>query len=429
MTDLSPDDRIRTWLLARDPGEAPETLRTSVTRVPYDVRRPAIARLAERRLPSAVPSASPLTRFAAWRSLGAVVVLALLLIGLVLGVLLVAGSAPRVPPPFGRAANGNVAYAAEGDLYTVDLVTGRSQAIVTGPETDTDPVWSLDGSRLVFRRSIVGEPGERLFVARADGSGIVLITPEPLSSIAGYAFSPDGRRIVVVSGLTGDVTIANSDGTGLRTLDVSFGGCVFANGCEPSFRPPDGAEIVLVGGANSRLYVVDATDSRVRILAVAPEGGGVIAPRWSPDGALIAYGRWQSARALTIQTHIVAADGTGDRVLEAPPGAMWNGRPVWSNDGTRLAIVRGYGPGHERDVLAVVSAPAGGRGIETAPSVFDQPIDIPPIEWAPDDTSILLTPFTAGRPDHQVFVDALTGRASRTPWATDSRPAWQRLAP
>ena len=54
-----------------------------------------------------------------------------------------------------------------------------------------------------------------LYVAEADGTGLVRVTPDALRSIEGYAFSPDGREIVFTARPTGSSTllIAKSDGS------------------------------------------------------------------------------------------------------------------------------------------------------------------------------------------------------------------------
>ena len=130
-------------------------------------------------------------------------VVALLLIALLVGAVLFAGSQRHLPAPFGLAAAGRLAYAANGDIYSADPVTGAKTAIVTGPETDVHPVWSLDGTRVVFERKVYGDTGDgRLFVARADGTGLVAITPDPQSLLASYAFSPDGTEVAFMAGPT-----------------------------------------------------------------------------------------------------------------------------------------------------------------------------------------------------------------------------------
>ncbi len=89
-----------------------------------------------------------------WRTIGLLAVLALLLAGVAVYV----GSQSRPPAPFGLAGAGLVAYTIEGDIYTVDPVTGTREAIVTGPEDDSEARWSLDGTRLAFLRTSGDSP-------------------------------------------------------------------------------------------------------------------------------------------------------------------------------------------------------------------------------------------------------------------------------
>ena len=91
-----------------------------------------------------------------WRP---VTVLALVVLTLVAGLVL-AGAQRRLPPPFGPAANGMIANSSNGNIYTYDPRTGVSRAIVTGPGEDMNPVWSPDGTRLVFER--MGATGSTL---------------------------------------------------------------------------------------------------------------------------------------------------------------------------------------------------------------------------------------------------------------------------
>ena len=62
------------------------------------------------------------------RALIAVGLIALLIIG----GLAFAGSRPKVPPPFGLAGDGLMAYSWTGDIRSVDLATGKQATIVGG---------------------------------------------------------------------------------------------------------------------------------------------------------------------------------------------------------------------------------------------------------------------------------------------------------
>ena len=64
----------------------------------------------------------------------AVLAVTLLIVALVVGAVLLAGSRQRVPPPFGPAANGLLIYAdAGGAIVSADLDGGAPKTIVPGP--------------------------------------------------------------------------------------------------------------------------------------------------------------------------------------------------------------------------------------------------------------------------------------------------------
>ena len=231
---------------------------------------------------------------------------ALLIVALIVGVL-VAGSRPRVPAPFGPAANGLVAYEAGGDIYTVDPVTGVAKPVVTGTQQDLRPVFSRDGTHLVFERKEAGSG--RLIVARSDGSDPVVVTPEPVTGldypwaemVPSYTFSPDGTEIALWSTTDagGKLWIAQSNGNGMRQVDLPI--TVVA----AAYRPPGGAELIVEGsmdGGKNGIYAIDAKIGTPRTI-VAPAAGmsvgfGVSLGRFSPDGSRLAYvslagpGRW-----------------------------------------------------------------------------------------------------------------------------------------
>jgi Tol biopolymer transport system component len=370
-----------------------------------------------------------------WRSISmAFVIVALLLAAIAVSV----GTQPRLPPPFGLARNGLIAYDAGGDIYTADPKTGVATAIVTGPETDGSPRYSPDGTHIVFERKIDGGLGQ-LHVMRSDGTDLTPIT-EPLKltlPILGepwepYAFSPDGRSVLIASleGTKATISIAQSDGSGVRRLDVGM------YAYEPSFRPPDGAEILFVGNPGSAgrahgLYAIDVSSGVVRPIVEPSSMFDLAGATWSPDGTRIAYWRWgETATAgIDARVHVISADGTADLELPAPPEAVWQAISSWSNDGSRLFLMRGYTPAND-DVRPVV-IPADGRspGVELRyPGIIDGQC-CSNWEWAPDDSQILGTPTDGLGPREQVIIDPVTGETRPVPWTSTSDPTWQRLAP
>jgi dipeptidyl aminopeptidase/acylaminoacyl peptidase len=117
------------------------------------------------------------------------------------------------------------------------------------------------------------------------------------------------------------------------------------------------------------------------------------------------------------------------RPIDARFNGTWDGVPVWSNDGTRVATVRGFTKDHEGGVAAILTL-GGGPVIESAREIEVEAACCSRIEWAPDDSAVLWTPTEAsGRPGQQLLIDPLTGAIRPALWATTSDPAWQRQAP
>jgi dipeptidyl aminopeptidase/acylaminoacyl peptidase len=364
-----------------------------------------------------------------WRPIGIVVLLAILVLALLAA--LVAGSQRRVPPPFGLARAGLVAYAADGDIYTGDAATAVSSAVVSGPETDSNPHWSRDGTQIAFLRTIqAGSGAPDLYVVRADGSDVRVVAAGVPAITGIYGFSPDGSQILFT--LTEDrgamLAVANSDGSGWRALGV---GALQVRALDsgPSWRPPDGTEILFSGG-NVSLHAVNVETGVVRTIVGPTPGRNRETPKWSPDGEQLAYIDWlEAADGMSAQTHVVKADGTADRPLPLPPGAVWQAFRAWSNDGTRLLVIRGYDGGYGDSVAAIVPVDGSGTGIEIDYSAIIPPACCPEWEWAPDDRSILGIAPNAQGAAAQILLDPLAGTATAVGWSTSSLPTWQRLAP
>ena len=118
----------------------------------------------ERLLPmTATASFRAATGNVPWRALG---VLAILVLVVVVGAVLIGSTQHRVPAPFGPARAGQVSYAMVGGIYVVTPATNERRSIVTGPDTDHDPQWSRDGTRIVFERG--DGNSARLFTVKPD---------------------------------------------------------------------------------------------------------------------------------------------------------------------------------------------------------------------------------------------------------------------
>jgi len=112
-----------------------------------------------------------------------------------------------------------------------------------------------------------------------------------------------------------------------------------------------------------------------------------------------------------------------------PLGAVWDLAAAWSNDGTRLHVVRGYIGGWDDTRAAIVPADGSSVGIEVR---YTGPIlggCCYSWEWSPDDTMVIGKPIDAsGRAAQQVIIDVASGTIRTAPWTTADDPAIQHQA-
>ena len=420
-------------LLAELAPRAMPDYRDDIVRQTARMRQRPAWTFPERWLPVSVISTRAFTAAPIrWRVVG---VVALLLLALAVGLAIIAGSRPRVPAPFGPAANGLVAYEAGGDIFTADPVTGVAKAVVAGKQLNLRPVFSRDGTHFVFERTTgLYEPG-LLIVARSDGTDLVVVTPHQVAGLdpgpegsAQYTFSPDGTEIALWSrpDAGSKLWIAQADGSGIQpvNLPVTVG--------EAAYRPPNGAELIVTGiGATNGVYAIDLKTGTLRTIVPFAAGVGVGFVRVSPDGSRLAYSSGAAdGGPSSYRVHVIGIDGRDDLTLPMPARAVFQDAPAWSNDGTRLAITRGYAQHNEDMALAVLPADGSDTGVESARRLTGCCNTI--LQWSPDDTSILVMPEAivdlTGEPitTQHLLLDPLTGVTTPAPWTGSRPPVWQR---
>ena len=103
----------------------------------------------------------------------------------------------------------------------------------------------------------------------------------------------------------------------------------------------------------SNIWVVDTAGGEPRRFTTGP--GRDTAPRWSPDGAWLAFLSEREAKAKP-QLHVMPADGGEPvRLTDLPHGVS---APAWSPDSARLAFVSRVGPAPGRRARRSRSRPA-----------------------------------------------------------------------
>jgi Tol biopolymer transport system component len=251
-------------------------------------------------------------------------------------------------PAFGLAANGDITYSIDGDIYARDLGNAPERLLVGGPETDVYPFFSRDGTHLAFfRLSDESSMAETLMVANADGTDVhAIMSAEEMPSAA---WSPSGDEFAIIAKQDGKRTLSIvgiANGAVPRTIELPvtpFG--------ELDWRPPDGRELIFLG--NGAIYAVRADGTEFRQLTDKRNASYYWGPyAISPDGTQLAYTQQGEGDQVTIRmlNLVTLADSQWGGSMPPPAagvesGVHW-GSPVFSPDGNSFVFGRYWG---ERD--------------------------------------------------------------------------------
>jgi Tol biopolymer transport system component len=341
-----------------------------------------------------------------WRTVGLLAVLALLIAA---AAAFYVGGQPRLPPTSGLAATGLVAYARDGDIYTVDPLTGAREALITGPDTDREPRFSLDGTRVAFLRA--SGAGEKLVIFGLKTKEI-LATTAPLFGVDTdtVAWSPDNRSISVsaVAGLSNGLFVVDASIGAMTLLPIDYGGL------DVHWRPPDGRQILFLGGEESDagLYVVDVDDGTVTEIAPAGSDGWMRPSGWTPDGRRVVFMRNDGSDR--ISTHVLDMT-TGAEVLFDDVAFAHV-----SNDGTRMVAL-------DADGTACVASLSGGPCVLIVqPSQVYEGTHAAGAQWSPDDRWILMRGLSDGG---AILVDPDSADRRQPSWIAAGGESIQRLTP
>ena len=333
---------------------------------------------------------------------------------------------PALPPAYGPAGNGLLAYAKSGDIVTADTDGSNVTAITSGPALDSRPVFSRDGTKVAFLRWEFGTT--KLAVANADGTAFRTVSPDLYDDVHAIDWSADGDRLLLLGDLLSapplssmSILVLAADGTGsAEPIDL---GDVSPNGWA-AWRPPAADEIVFRAHPTAddpavALYAVAAGGGTPRMLSepVGPPkyDPAIDRPAISPDGQTITFWSWGANEAGVV-------NGWG-RVLNLETGtertsSVWGGSvsPI-SPDG-RWVVGAGAG-------LSFESV----DGLETRPSIgADLDVNGTVLAFSPDGTQILGRSNRGSALEGWFVMDIEGGEATPLDVPKDAAVSWQRVA-
>jgi dipeptidyl aminopeptidase/acylaminoacyl peptidase len=302
-----------------------------------------------------------------------------LLLALALAIALV-GSQRRLPPPFGLAAPGVVAFVADGNIWTANPDGSNRVQLTTDARIDGFPAFSRDGTRIAFKRLLAEsskadwEDWGDIVVADADGGNPIVLDAD-VHSPSPMTWSGDGRFLVYSRTADGfdQVFIAATDGSSLRRLTTDR---------RTNWSPilsPDGKTIAFMKGwqVSIGIYVIqtDGTGERRVTHGAVP---GFDSMEWSPDGIKILYASGPNDAGQFLWT--VGLDGEPEhRVVDTPGRSDF--APTWSPDGLSIAWLS-QAPGGVTRVM--VARADGSNRLE-----ISEPGDWFLPQWSPDARHVL----------------------------------------
>ena len=214
-----------------------------------------------------------------------------------------------------------------GSVYvTTDATRGRLLVdLPNGPDFPAE--WSPDGRTLLFLHFERGRFS--LWLVEGDGSGLRRVTPDAEDVAGGGRWIPGASRVaylrVGVSGL--EWRTIRTDGSDSQSLMGALSTDI------PSIAwSPDGRQIVFNKGALPGLWIANADGSAGRQLTT---GAYDYYPRWSPNGAHIAFQTEPLNGSPSRRIGVVDAGGTNRRVLT---DGLIDERPLWSPDSRLIAF-------------------------------------------------------------------------------------------
>lgn len=261
-------------------------------------------------------------------------------------------SAPTGALPWWSPDGSQVALTTDDAIVAVSLADGSSRTVATG-KSITYLAWSQNGQQIAY---VSEQDGSKLYVVDSNG-GRPVVVADPATN-AEVAWSPDGKQILFASNRKRqeEVWWASPDGSDRGRLAA----------LSREWVPPAGPTVEGVIGACKR----------------GPEDESEAISCLSPDGSSEAI-IYVNSQLLTIKD---AATGATRRI-DFSGASHWYTPPVWSNDGTKIALYGGYeGKGH----LLVIDVATGEISVADLGSMLPDPT----IAWAPDDSNIYFTKGT-----------------------------------
>lgn len=207
-------------------------------------------------------------------------------------------------------------------IYELDLESGEIWQLTEIENNAAAPEISPDGQSIVFNR--IWEDADTIWIMDRDGTNHRLVFGPPRGSGWDPVWSPDGSEILFASDRSGDIQlyIINPDGSNLRQITQ------LGNLRGRSDWSPDGTTIATYAGEPWLREIVimnpDGSDPRV-----VTEGGNNLAPSFSPDGSWIVFTSYRDKYREELGCEIYMMPREGGEIIRLTADDICNWQPRW----------------------------------------------------------------------------------------------------
>lgn len=193
-----------------------------------------------------------------------------------------------------------------GDIYTMPAAGGKATALRSGLANDLQPRFSPDGKKILFTSDAGG--GDNIWVMNSDGSDARPITNESFRLLNNGVWSPDGQYIIARKHF--------SSGRSLGAGEIWM--------------------YHITGGAGYQLSKRKNDQQDVNEPSVSPDGKSVYYSEDMYPGGIFEYNKDPNSQIYVIRRYD-RETGETETIAGGPGSAS---RPVISNDGKKLAMIR-----------------------------------------------------------------------------------------
>ena len=240
-------------------------------------------------------------------------------------------------------ANGAAAIDAPAEVWLMDRDGRNRRRLAANADLPVAPVWSPDGSAIVFRRSDNGDSGGRFQLVRVTTLGVEATLVNTASGVMPVGFTPGGSLYYVSLSTAGtDLGVVYPSGGVMSNVahlsdDFARDWHLSPDGTRLAYLAPrQNGDTVSYGAAVLDLSA--GATNQLRAASAPSSQGDEFNPIWRPDGTGITIGRLTSGAAGGAPAlQMAAAGATTVQSLAAPPRGF-DVPLAWSSDAGYLAV-------------------------------------------------------------------------------------------